>query len=66
MVIEVNGNKKEMNDNCTLMILIKNLQLEDKVMAVAVNMQIIKQDKWSKCILKDTDCVELLDFVAGG
>ena len=42
------------------------MSLEDKVMAAAVNMNIVKQDSWDSYTLKDGDKLELLDFVGGG
>ncbi|MDQ7067642.1 MAG: sulfur carrier protein ThiS [Sulfurimonas sp.] len=46
--------------------LLKVLELEGKVMAAAVNMDIVKQDSWNTHRLKDGDKLELLDFVGGG
>ena len=66
MKIIVNGNNKVFKDNATLLEILKELDLVDKVMAAAVNMEIIKQDNWNKHILKDNDKLELLDFVGGG
>ena len=40
--------------------------IEDKVMACAVNMDIVKKESWSSYILKDNDTIELLNFVGGG
>lgn len=42
------------------------LQIIDKVMAVAVNMNIVKKDDWHTFVPKDGDKVELLQFVGGG
>lgn len=39
---------------------------EDKVMACAVNMDIVKKESWSSYIPKDNDTIELLNFVGGG
>jgi sulfur carrier protein len=66
MIIKVNGNQKQVSQNSTLKVLIEDLGLNDKVMAAAVNMQIIKQVKWAECILQENDSIELLDFVGGG
>jgi len=66
MNIKVNGEIKEFKDNITLGELIDNLGIEDKVMASAVNMEIVKKDDWNSYILKSDDVVELLDFVGGG
>jgi thiamine biosynthesis protein ThiS len=35
-------------------------------MAAAVNMEIVKQDKWVNYRFSDKDKLELLDFVGGG
>jgi sulfur carrier protein len=66
MTIIVNGNKKEFNNSSTLLEIIKELNLEGKVMAAAVNMDVVKQDSWDKAQLNDGDKLELLDFVGGG
>ena len=66
MNIIINGEVKTFADNTTLMQVLKELSLEGKVMAAAVNMEIVKQDSWSECVLVDGDKLELLDFVGGG
>ena len=66
MKIVINGETKEFKENTTLLMLLKELSLEGKVMAAAVNMDIVKQDSWDKHQLHDGDKLELLDFVGGG
>ena len=66
MKIIVNGNDKEFKESTTLLAVLKELSLDGKVMAAAVNMNIIKQDSWDKHVLVDGDKLELLDFVGGG
>jgi len=66
MNIIINGEIKEFQEGTTITQLLKSLSLEGKVMAAAVNMDIVKQDKWNKHQLKSDDKVELLDFVGGG
>ncbi len=66
MLIIINGESKEFKDDITLAQLLNQLSLDGKVMAAAVNMDIVKQDLWSKHQLKDGDKLELLDFVGGG
>lgn len=66
MILIINGEKKEFEKNMTLQKVLEKLGLEGKVMAAAVNMEIVKQDKWDTHILKDMDKLELLDFVGGG
>jgi sulfur carrier protein len=66
MKIIVNGEPREFDDNKTLQEILKTLSLEGKVMAAAVNMNIVKQDSWETYVVHDGDKLELLDFVGGG
>jgi len=66
MTIIVNGNERTIEEGATLLELLKKLDLEGKVMAAAVNMEIVKQDQWDVHKLIDSDKLELLDFVGGG
>ena len=47
MRIIVNGENIEFKDGSTLLEIIRELKIEDKVMACAVNMDIVKKDIWS-------------------
>lgn len=66
MKIIINGNEKEFEQNVTLKTVIKQLQIEDKVMAAAVNMNIVKRENWGNYLLQENDKLELLEFVGGG
>ena len=66
MNIIVNGETREFKGESTLLEILKELSLEGKVMAAAVNMEIVKQDSWDTHKLNDGDKLELLDFVGGG
>jgi len=66
MMIVVNGQERTIEEGSTLLDLLKMLDLEGKVMAAAVNMVIVKQDRWGEHRLEDGDKLELLDFVGGG
>lgn len=66
MNIKVNGENREFAEATTLQQLVQSLGLESKVMAAAVNMEIVKQDAWDNAVLNDGDTIELLDFVGGG
>ncbi|MDY0233200.1 MAG: sulfur carrier protein ThiS [Sulfurimonas sp.] len=66
MKIIINGNEREFKEDATLQEVLKELSLEGKVMAAALNMEIVKQAEWKSCVLKDLDKLELLDFVGGG
>ena len=66
MKVIINGQDKILEDNLSLKEIIQNLNIEDKVMACAVNMDIVKKYIWSSYIPKDNDTIELLNFVGGG
>jgi sulfur carrier protein len=66
MTLIINGETKEFEDSFSLQDIITNLQIENKVMAAAVNMNIVKKDEWSSFIPKNDDKIELLQFVGGG
>ncbi|QOP46022.1 sulfur carrier protein ThiS [Sulfurimonas paralvinellae] len=66
MKVIVNGETREFAEKTTLQEILQKLSLEGKVMAAAVNMNIIKQDSWNNYIIHDGDKLELLDFVGGG
>ncbi|MDR3345555.1 MAG: sulfur carrier protein ThiS [Campylobacteraceae bacterium] len=65
MILFVNGEQLESGVE-TIGELIKELQIEGKVMAAAVNMNVVKQANWTTYKLKENDKVELLRFVGGG
>ena len=66
MKITVNGEEREFKEGITLSEVLKELSLDGKVMAAAINMDIVKQDTWDTYLVKNNDKLELLDFVGGG
>ena len=66
MNVTINGETKEFKEGITITELLENLSLVGKVMAAAINMDIVKQADWDKHVLSDGDKLELLDFVGGG
>jgi len=66
MKIIVNGEEKTFEDSTTLAGVIEKLGISDKVMAAAVNMEVVKKDNWSSFVPKEGDKIELLHFVGGG
>ncbi len=66
IVLKVNGESRRFSTGTTLEKVIESFGVKEKVMAAAVNMEIVKKDKWGEFELKDGDRVELLNFVGGG
>lgn len=65
MKIVVNAQQID-TDAKTLYELILELKVENKIMAAAINMEVVKKTKWQEALLKEGDKVELLNFVGGG
>ncbi len=66
MKLFINGEDKIFDNKLNLKDIIVNLKIEDKVMAAAVNMEVVKKDEWHNFIPKEGDKIELLQFVGGG
>jgi sulfur carrier protein len=66
MKLIINGETKEFSDDTTLKSIMEILKIEDKVMAAAVNMEIVKKENWGVFKPKEDDKIELLHFVGGG
>ena len=66
MKVTVNGEVKEFPEGTTLQRIIETLGIAEKVMAAAVNMEVVKKEKWDECTPKEGDKIELLHFVGGG
>jgi len=65
MRLIVNGKEKNIEAK-TVQDLLDELDLNEKVMAIAVNLDVIKKEEWISFKLKQNDKVELLQFVGGG
>jgi len=65
MQLIINGELKESSAQ-TIQELIDALSIESKVMAAAVNMNVVKKELWASYKLCENDKVEFLQFVGGG
>lgn len=65
MQLIINGEPKQTSSK-TIQELLFELGIEDKVMAAAVNMDVVKKDVWGSFQLNENDRVEFLQFVGGG
>lgn len=65
MIIVINGKEKN-TESKTVQALLDELNINDKVMAAAVNMDVVKKEDWSTFEFSENDKVEFLQFVGGG
>lgn len=66
MKIFVNGEEYNFNDKATIQEILEKLAVLGKVMAVAVNSQIVRKDSWEIYTASENDKLELLQFTGGG
>ncbi len=66
MQLTINGEKKEVKEQIKVGELLDELNIRDKTMAVAVDMQIVKKENWDEKVLQNSQKVEFLQFVGGG
>lgn len=65
MEVYVNG-KNIKTKSSTILKLLNELGIESKVMATALNTQIVKKEEWATKKIKEGDEIEFLEFVGGG
>jgi thiamine biosynthesis protein ThiS len=64
--VQVNGEGRELGDRTTLSDLVAELSLAPARIAVELNHQVVRRDKWSETILFEDDRIEIVHFVGGG
>ncbi len=67
-MIKIVLNKKEieLKENSTITMLIENMNIEVKGIAIAVNNRVIRRKEWQNFVLKDNDIVIVIKAVCGG
>ena len=66
MLVTINAKEYDIPKDATISDILKMLGVEEKTMAVAVNMQIVKKEEWEKFRPKEGDKIEILGFTGGG
>lgn len=66
MNIKVNDEILEVTDGINISSLLQKLNLENKIVAISLNLNIIKKESWPSTNLKEDDSLELLHFMGGG
>ena len=66
MEIRLNGKAREVADGITIGRLLNELTLQPLRVAVQVNMDIVKRERFGEVALQPGDTVEILTFMSGG
>ena len=64
--IRVNGKVKIIPDNYKLSVLVNNLKIPLKKVAIELNQEIINKNNINKIYLKKKDNIEIVHFIGGG
>lgn len=66
MKIVINDEEKEISSPATLRDLIQKLDLKEDRIAVELNREIVRRDRWAQTQLQAKDQLEIVQFVGGG
>lgn len=66
MQIILNGEKKDVPDDLTIIGLLKHLKVQPQRVAVELNLDIVKKDKYAVTMIKNGDRLEVVSFMGGG
>jgi len=65
-MIHLNGKAREVAEGVTVSRLLEELKLQSLRVAVQVNQDIIKRERYGEVALQPGDTVEILTFMSGG
>ena len=64
--IKVNGTLRLINEDSSVLNLIKNLKIPLRKVAIELNQEIVDKKKLNKINLKNNDKIEIVHFIGGG
>ena len=64
--IKINGKFIKIQDNTTLLNLVKKLEVPIKKVAIEVNQMVINKKSLSRIKIKKNDKIEIVHFIGGG
>ncbi len=66
MKLVINGEERSFGDDLTLAALVEQLGVKPDRVAVELNHDIVRRDRWTGTVLHDGDRLEVVHFVGGG
>jgi sulfur carrier protein len=64
--IKINGKFSTINENLSLLIILKKLKIPLKKVAIELNQEIIDKNEINKIKLRKNDKIEIVHFIGGG
>ena len=66
MTLTINGEDREFDSIASLADLVAQLEMKPDRVAVELNRELIRRDRWSETKVSDGDKLEIVHFVGGG
>jgi len=66
MRVTLNGEKKEVPEGLTITGLLEFLKIQPERVAVELNLNVVKRDRYGTTPVKEGDSIEVVSFMAGG
>ena len=66
MTIILNGDKHELAEPVSVSDLLRQLEIDERRVAVELNLAVVKKNAYGSSVIKDGDEVEIVNFVGGG
>lgn len=66
LLIQVNGDRREVKEDLSLLELIVILNLRSEQIAIELNQTVVRRSQWQATVLQEADKVEIVHFVGGG
>jgi sulfur carrier protein len=66
LLIQVNGEAREVKENLALPELVASLSLKPEQIAIELNQKVVRRAHWESTVLQEADKVEIVHFVGGG
>jgi thiamine biosynthesis protein ThiS len=66
LLIQLNGEGRELREGATLDDLVSELSLTPARIAIELNQKVVRRDRWAETKLAEDDRIEIVHFVGGG
>jgi len=66
LTIEVNGEKRKVQKECTVADLLEDIGIVGRRVAVERNRDIVSRDRYESTMVRNGDVYEVVEFVGGG
>ena len=66
MLVEINGESRDVADSMTLAELVDHLALAPERLAIELNKRVVRRADWQQTTIREGDQVEIVHFVGGG